>query len=108
MSAPHRNRLRERPREPGDDDPQQLPGEVLLVGAIVRQAVLDARRTHALADAKAERKRQRDQAQARAFLAGSEDLHYWCALVGAESRQVQARLRQVIEGAHARGATWAL
>lgn len=70
-----------------------LPGEVLLAGAVLRQALLDARIQAPLKKADAQRKRLGEQAQARAFLQDSQEgLSFWCYVVGADPEAIQAAL----------------
>lgn len=67
--------------------PQRLPAEVLLVGAVLRQALADARRDQ---NSQCE---PWEQQQAIAFLLDDSSIEWWAHLVGADSDVLIRNLR---------------
>lgn len=60
----------------------RLPGEILLIGAILRQALVDARGNQPIA-----------QQQAIAFLMDDWSINWWAELVGADGEVLASALR---------------
>ena len=74
-------------------------GYVALAGAVLRQAVFDARLRAPRATREAERVRLHDQEQAQAFLEKPENgLAFWCDLVGADVEVIQELLLRTMTG----------
>lgn len=78
-----------------------LPPEVLLAGAVLRQAIHDAlgkRLVHDSVSAGA-----KIQADAQAFLRNPAEVGFWCAMVGADLEQVAPALWRAAGMAEGRG-----